>query len=93
MSTIPDVKIGQVWRDYDIRRRGAAGWRLILVVAVEMPFPKGAYAKVVSSYNDGHTWGTRRTKIRLDRFKPTSTGYYLLNRDLVDLLQHYSEAK
>lgn len=87
MSDTPKVEIGQVWQDYDIRQRGAAGWRLILVIGVHLDTqPPVAY--VVSSHDNGQRWGTRRTRIRLDRFKPTSTGYRLLNRDMVDVLKH-----
>lgn len=64
-----EVKPGQVWADNDKRSKG----RHVLVVAVGKPGPLTAL--VVPCTQDGRQTGHRRTKIRLDRFKPTSTGY------------------
>jgi len=56
-----EVKIGQVWVDIDPRM----GRRKLKVVAIE-----GDRAVV-------ETASGRKTKILLNRFKPTSTGYRL----------------
>ena len=82
MSEI-EVEPGQVWADRDWRCEG----RLIRVVEVhrEMadgtPFHIGyaiveqvAHGDPVRAHNNG-----RRPKIRLNRFKPTSTGYRLVS--------------
>ena len=57
------VKVGQVWQDVDDRMNG----RRIKVVRLEVRY---AICDVVGA--------GRQTKIRLDRFKPTSTGYRLI---------------
>jgi hypothetical protein len=59
----PQVRVGQVWRDADKRSDG----RRLLVVAVD-----ATHATVTSAERAG-----RRTRIRLDRFRPTSNGYRL----------------
>lgn len=59
------VKIGQVWRDLDKRMRG----RTLLVVSINE-------THAICSTAGG---GTRRTKIRLDRFKKGSTGFELVH--------------
>jgi hypothetical protein len=70
------VKIGQVWQDNDPRlvaRYGKFGdhIRLLEVTEIEHNY---AFARVTI---DG-VIQPRKTKIRLDRFKPTSTGYRLI---------------
>lgn len=76
MITAPEVKVGQIWQDYDSRFRGRETARLVCVMEiVDVPKP---YAKVVVSYNDGMNWWPRVWRIRLDRFKPNSTGYQLV---------------
>lgn len=68
----PAVRVGQVWQDADPR---AEGRRLRVVevgathAAVELVAPR----EPVSNARPG-----RRTRIRLDRFRPTSTGYRLV---------------
>ena len=57
------VKVGQVWQDVDDRMNG----RRIKVVRLE---GRHAICDVVGA--------GRQTKIRLDRFRPTSTGYRLI---------------
>lgn len=70
----PEVKVGQVWKDRD--RRNSA--RRILITGVE-PKQDGAHAyalvKVIDP--DGVGLGRRTYRIRLDRFRPSSTGYDL----------------
>lgn len=67
------VRVGQVWADNDSRGYG----RQVRVVelndthaVVELHRPRGV----------GHHGANRgrRTRIRLDRFRPTSTGYRLV---------------
>jgi hypothetical protein len=68
----PTVRLGQIWADNDPRGYG----RKVRVVeigdthaTVELHQPRHP----VSSAKPG-----RRTRIRLDRFRPTSTGYRLV---------------
>jgi hypothetical protein len=72
MSALPEVKVGQVWADNDKRQRKA---RTVTVIAVQKEFDgvplSNPYAVVKSSTG-------RCTSVRLDRFRPTSTGYRLV---------------
>ncbi|MGW0920145.1 hypothetical protein ACWD3J_14145 [Streptomyces sp. NPDC002755] len=69
MTDTPTPAIGQIWQDNDPRSYG----RRIRIVALtathaiceEPPRPG----------RNGHAKPGRRTRIRLDRFRPTSTGY------------------
>lgn len=61
---LPDIRVGQVWKDNDKRSAG----RRVRVVEVNF-----THAVVQDPSGRG-----RRTEIRLDRFKPTSTGYRLV---------------
>lgn len=84
MSDAPTVRVGQVWADNDKRSAG----RHLLVVAIEpaRPATVGTVpAKAVVEQCDAagtvHRDGTgraKRTRVRLDRLKPTSTGYRLV---------------
>lgn len=66
----PDVRVGQVWRDNDPR----SAPRHVRVVEID-----GTYATAVLVNGAGRHWGReRRSRIRLDRFRPTSTGYRLV---------------
>jgi hypothetical protein len=60
-----EVRPGQVWADNDWRAHG----RTVLVLAVDE-----THATVQSPSGRG-----RKTRIRLDRFRPTSTGYRLVS--------------
>lgn len=60
-----DVKVGQIWEDNDSRMTYR---RQIKVLAIE-----GGKAVVQHPRGFGP-----RTRIRLDRFKPTTTGYKLV---------------
>lgn len=70
------VRVGQVWADNDSRGYGGYGRQVRVVeltdthAVVELHRPRGV----------GHHGANagRRTRIRLDRFKPTSTGYRLV---------------
>lgn len=69
MSETNDVKVGQVWRDNDKRIEN----RHIRVTGIDDGFARCTVLKI-----DGLEWvETGETKIRLDRFRPTSTGYLL----------------
>jgi hypothetical protein len=83
MSELPEVRPGQVWESCDKRDNG----RRVKVLEVfrEMadgsPFRVGyaiveqvAHRDPVRAQNNG-----RRSKIRLDRFRPTSSGYRLVS--------------
>lgn len=70
-----EVAVGQVWADNDWRQAGREvqvesineGYAIVRVIR----HPKAPSA--VMAANDGH-----RTRIRLDRFRPTSTGFKLV---------------
>lgn len=69
METI-EVKVGQVWQDADPRDQG----RYLRVVETT-----DTHAIVMRTDRHGAVWGKeRRTRIRLDRFRPTSNGYRLI---------------
>ncbi|MER7053419.1 DUF6354 family protein [Streptomyces sp. NPDC017454] len=66
----PKPAVGQIWQDNDPRSHG----RQLRIVdtdathaVVELTVPRGA--------GHLHAKPGRRTRIRLDRFRPTSTGY------------------
>lgn len=63
----PEVKVGQVWKDCDYRSHG----RRIRIVAIE-----GDRAVMAVLKGDEETG--RRVKIRINRLKPCSTGYRLV---------------
>jgi len=71
----PDVRPGQIWADNDNRVEG----RHLLVVEVVREVDgdpvRNPYAVV------RNVTGTRETRIRLDRFRPTNTGYRLMSED------------
>lgn len=76
MATTPDVRVGQIWAANDRRTAG----RKLKVVAIEpahydngRPIPTKA---VVHNMNAAPDKGF--TRIRLDRFQPTSSGYKLV---------------
>jgi hypothetical protein len=65
------VRVGQVWADLDKRSKG----RRIRVLEV------GQYHATVRDADavPGAWPPARKTRIRLDRFRPTSTGYRLVS--------------
>lgn len=75
-----EVKVGQIWQDWDIRSRNPRTARQVKVVEIDPAYwasDKG-YAFVVTSHDGGRRWGTQRRRILLRRFRPTSTGYKLV---------------
>jgi len=69
-----EVRVGQVWADNDKRSEGRH---------VKVVFLDGTHAWVVRCSPTGRVFTNARgnaakTRIRLDRFKPTSTGYRLV---------------
>jgi hypothetical protein len=66
-----EVKPGQVWADNDRRSEG----RHVKVIAIER-LHRQAVVRACSPL--GNFTGARVTRIRLDRFKATSTGYRLV---------------
>lgn len=62
-----EVKVGQVWQDWDSRFRNGSYVRLLTVKRVE-----GDYA-----YCDSYG---RLVRIKLSRFRPNSTGYKLVEQ-------------
>lgn len=70
-----EVRVGQVWADNDKRSTN----RKVRVISIELGSalvepvtvtPQGAVARVPG----------RPTRIRLDRFRPTATGYRLISQ-------------
>ncbi|MEU5946296.1 hypothetical protein ABZ793_12130 [Micromonospora sp. NPDC047465] len=86
MSEIPTVRVGQVWADNDKRSEG----RRVRVIAIEpaqpaaphhRAVPARAVVERVDANGQAMTNGkgtVPHTRIRLDRFRPTSTGYRLI---------------
>lgn len=74
MSEQPAVRPGQVWADNDKRSAG----RQVRVVSVD-----DTHATVVlhAVRPGGHQQAQlgRKTRVRLDRFRPTPTGYRLVS--------------
>ncbi len=80
----PDPAVGQIWADNDKRGYG----RKVRIIALEPARPAEPHQRavpacaVVEQIAGRHGWeGSlgRRTRIRLDRFKPTSTGYRFIS--------------
>ena len=62
------VKVGQIWQDWDCRFRNVYFPRLIKIKSIDK------FALLAKCENiDTH----KITRIRIDRFKPTSNGYKL----------------
>lgn len=75
MTTDIQVKPGQIWADNDKRSKG----RHIRIVA--MNGSRALVEQVAYNERDGIAAalpGVRQTRIRLDRFRPTSSGYRLV---------------
>jgi hypothetical protein len=73
LDTGPAVRVGQVWQDADKRGYG----RRVRVVEVDATHAVVELFVGRGTGNDQAKPG-RRTRIRLDRFRPTSTGYRLI---------------
>jgi hypothetical protein len=74
-----EVKVGQIWRDYDTRRRGTHPGRLLLIVGLSDEVDQ-AYAICRPCDTEGQLLTKRETRIRLYRFRPTSTGYIIFKQ-------------
>lgn len=74
MSNPNGVEVGQIWQDNDKRYQSPESERLLKVLEVT-----DTHGKVVTVDRQGNfhpsALRARMTKIRLDRFKPTTTGY------------------
>ncbi|MFE1192894.1 DUF6354 family protein [Streptomyces olivaceoviridis] len=70
MTDTPTPAPGQIWQDNDKRSYG----RRLRIVETDATH---AHVELVTPRGAGHQQATpgRRTRIRLDRFRPTSTGY------------------
>lgn len=68
-----DVRPGQIWRDNDRRSVG----RTVRVLSVDATH---ANVELVTPRDGGHRGARpgRQSRIRLDRFRPTATGYRLV---------------
>lgn len=69
-----EVKVGQVWRDWDIRRRSYHDNRYVIVDRIE-----GEKAICFSCDVSGRILFRREYKILLRRFRPNSSGYKLIS--------------
>lgn len=73
MSDI-EVRVGQIWQDNDPRiAEMKKGRRLISVTAVG-----DTHATVETWYEDEIGKNSRTGRVRLNRFRPSSTGYKLI---------------
>jgi hypothetical protein len=74
MSNESKVRPGQVWADMDSRSSG----RTVRVVEVD-----ATHAVVETASNGPRVYARlgRRYRIRLDRFRPTGTGYRLVSEE------------
>lgn len=70
------VEIGQVWADNDWRSTG----RTVEVVAIDQTH---ATVKVLTNGRGTYAKPGRTSRVRLDRFRPTSTGYRLVSSQVV----------
>lgn len=75
MSDQVEVKVGQVWEDTDKRSKG----RRIKVFEVKdgYAFCQGVSGRDPSVNNGFVAKAAKKVRIRLDRFRPGSTGYKL----------------
>ena len=69
-----EVKVGQVWKDNDKR---AGHDRLLRVVSEPDTVGKVKCQRVD---HDGNPLPVPATRIRVDRFRPTATGYVLVEQ-------------
>lgn len=76
----PVVRVGQVWADND-NRSAARQVRVVEIddthATVELVGQRGRPARGHELRQEAKPG--RRTRVRLDRFRPTSTGYRLVN--------------
>ena len=64
-----EVKVGQVWEDWDSRSRAAGLRRKLKVLEI-------VDGKALVQHPSGRG---NKTRIRLDRFRPTANGYKLVS--------------
>jgi hypothetical protein len=74
-----EVKVGQIWKDNDRRWRTAGFGRLVLVMGLSDEVDQ-AYAICRRCDTEGIPLTRRETRIRLDRFRPNSTGYVIFKQ-------------
>lgn len=77
---VPDVRPGQVWADNDWRCEGRT-LRVVEILRPELGLLSPVLCVTVTDstkYPPERPRVGKETKVRLDRFRPTSTGYCLL---------------
>ncbi|MGI5274718.1 DUF6354 family protein [Nonomuraea sp. CA-218870] len=74
MPETPNVRPGQVWMDNDKRSEG----RRVRVIEVDDTHATVVGVDIRGLPDSRNRVAARRTRIRLDRFRPTSTGYRLV---------------
>lgn len=73
MSNVFEVKVGQLWQNWDKRCRNDRDPRCFLVESID-----GERATCLRCTKDGRATSRRRSRILLHRFRPNSTGYKLV---------------
>lgn len=74
-----DVKVGQLWQDNDKRNRAPRFVRVTSIREVVDPFKHHTYeVATCEAWYDEAGSKSRTVQIRADRFKPTTTGYRLI---------------
>ena len=75
-----EVRVGQIWKDWDVRYRDEQPGRRLRIDAIVGQF---AFCTIVSDSDCARVLGRSRigrtARISLSRLKPTSTGYKLID--------------
>lgn len=78
MAETVEVKVGQVWADCDKRMKRAGRQVKVVRTLTSESDPRMNHAVVVSR-RGSEPWGRKETRVRLERFRPGSTGYRLVH--------------
>ncbi|MEU8642300.1 hypothetical protein AB0C91_10320 [Streptomyces sp. NPDC048674] len=71
MTETPTPAVDQIWQDNDPR----ADERLVWIERIDQTHAHVRQVALTAAGESVPLPGVRRTRIRLDRFRPTSTGY------------------
>src|SRR5690606_34003686 len=72
------IRVGQVWADNDSRGQGLRGLRTLNVVAIEKGYVRRAICEVLTDWDGEPPQRAREVRIKVDRMRPTSSGYRLV---------------
>jgi hypothetical protein len=78
MADQPVVRVGQVWEICDKRESPPRRLRVVRTEISARPFDRGELVAVCRRVLPDGSLNRRVTRIRIDRFRPTSTGYRLV---------------